>query len=249
VDYTDYLFVGQYLPYYICDGSVTYPGAAAPSGVCQEPNLYVASTPRPRCRATSSASTPRRTSRFRVTAGVFYSDLELEERNDFTYPGHLDADPFGPFAPNFPFDTGYVSDPGPFPADVIFRNDVLRTDEQLGVFGEATYELVPDTFAVTVGARWYDIEVDLEGSANASFFNSGAARRRTRSAPISRTCITATVSTPSGARDTSRRPPITTTRPWPTFIADRRAPRLRRSRSSTPCARRTWRRPTARSSS
>ena len=28
VDYTDYLFVGQYLPYYICDGSVTYPGAA-----------------------------------------------------------------------------------------------------------------------------------------------------------------------------------------------------------------------------
>ena len=25
VDYTDYLYVGQYLPYYICDSSVTYP--------------------------------------------------------------------------------------------------------------------------------------------------------------------------------------------------------------------------------
>lgn len=40
-DYTDYMFAGQYLPYYICDGSVSYPGAADPSGVCQEPNLYV----------------------------------------------------------------------------------------------------------------------------------------------------------------------------------------------------------------
>ena len=44
VDYTDYLFIGQYLPYYICDSSVTYPGAAAPTGVCQAPNLYVSST-------------------------------------------------------------------------------------------------------------------------------------------------------------------------------------------------------------
>jgi iron complex outermembrane receptor protein len=33
VDYSDYLFVGQYLPYYICDGSVTYP-AGAPTGTC-----------------------------------------------------------------------------------------------------------------------------------------------------------------------------------------------------------------------
>jgi iron complex outermembrane receptor protein len=37
IDYTDYLFVGQYLPYYICDGSVSYPGDANPSGTCQAP--------------------------------------------------------------------------------------------------------------------------------------------------------------------------------------------------------------------
>ncbi len=41
IDYTDYLFVGQYLPYYICEGSVSYPGSADPSGVCQAPNMYV----------------------------------------------------------------------------------------------------------------------------------------------------------------------------------------------------------------
>jgi iron complex outermembrane receptor protein len=53
---------------------------------------------------------------------------------------------------------------------VIFRNDVRRTDEQMGVFGEATFE-VTDELALTLGARWYDIEVGLEGSANASFCN------------------------------------------------------------------------------
>nr|WP_298018685.1 TonB-dependent receptor [uncultured Parasphingopyxis sp.] len=53
----------------------------------------------------------------------------------------------------------------------MFRNDVRRTDEQFGIFGEATVEIVPDTFAVTLGARYYDVEVDLEGSANSSFCN------------------------------------------------------------------------------
>jgi iron complex outermembrane receptor protein len=93
--------------------------------------------------------------------------------NDFTYPGSTRIDGYGVqtgFSPNFPFTTGYISDPGPFPDGVIFRNDVRRTDEQMGVFGEATFDLT-DELALTVGARWYDIEVGLEGSANASFCN------------------------------------------------------------------------------
>lgn len=174
VDYSDYLFVGQYLPYYICDGSVTYPGAADPSGTCQAPNLYVNSN-----TDTSVFTQELRFStpsdwRFRVTAGGFYSDLVLEERNDFAYPGNVAAAPFGPFKPNFPF-VGYNSDPGPFPADVIFRNDIRRTDEQFGIFGEASFDIVPDLLTATVGARYYDIEVDFEGSANSSFCNSFSA--------------------------------------------------------------------------
>ena len=58
---------------------------------------------------------------------------------------------------------------------MIFRNDILRTDDQLGFFGEATYDIVPNVFSVTFGARSYDVEVDLQGGANSSFFNSGAA--------------------------------------------------------------------------
>ena len=89
------------------------------------------------------------------------------------------------FAPNYPLTNtdvtgeinsaypGYYSEAGPFPAGVGFRNDVLRTDKKLGIFGETTFDIT-DQFALTVGARWYDIEVDLEGSANSSFGNLGS---------------------------------------------------------------------------
>ncbi len=172
VDYADYLFVGQYLPYYICDGSVSYPGTAAPAGVCQAPNLFVNSRSETTVQTHELRFNTPAEKALRATFGAFASDLELAERNDFTYPGSEAATLFGQvgFSPNFPYTTGYISDPGPFPAGVIFRNDVLRTDTQLGVFGEATFDL-SDQFSITAGARWYDIEVDLAGSANSSFCN------------------------------------------------------------------------------
>jgi outer membrane receptor protein involved in Fe transport len=186
-DYTDYLFVGQYLPYYICDGAVTYP-SGAPAGTCQSPNLFVDSRTETEVQTHEFRVTTDQARRWRVTAGAFYSDLELKEVNDFTYPGSVDAIGFDGvstgFAPNYPLTNvevtgiinnafpGYFSDPGPFPEGVIFRNDVLRTDEQLGVFGEVSFDL-NERWSVTVGGRWYDIEVDFEGSANSSFFNLG----------------------------------------------------------------------------
>ncbi len=175
VDYSDYLFVGQYLPYYICDGSVSYPGSADPSGTCQPPNLYVTSDSDTTVFTQELRFSTPDDWRVRATAGGFYSDLELKERNDFNYPGNVIAQPFGPFAPNFP-QPGFNTDPGPFPADTIFRNDIRRTDEQIGIFGEASFDIVPDLLTITLGARYYDIEVDFEGSANGSFCNSGAAQ-------------------------------------------------------------------------
>jgi outer membrane receptor protein involved in Fe transport len=183
VDYTDYLFVGQYLPYYICDIGVTYPGdATAPAGTCQAPNMFVNSLSETTVQTHELRfNTPAENS-LRATFGAFYSDLELTEFNDFVYPGSI---PYN-FAPNYPLTNtavtgqvgsaaeGYYSDPGPFPEGVIFRNDIRRTDKQLGVFGEATLDL-SDQFALTLGGRYYDIEVDLEGSANSSFLNFGAA--------------------------------------------------------------------------
>ena len=176
IDYTDYMFAGQYLPYYICDGSVSYPGAGNdPSGTCQAPNAFVTSdTETTVFTQELRVSTPEE-NRFRVTAGGFYSDLILKERNDYNYPGNIEAAPFGGFAPNFPFPGAYNSDPGPLPATAIFRNDVKRTDRQIGVFGEASFDVVPDLLTATFGARYYNVEVDFEGTANSAFCNAGAA--------------------------------------------------------------------------
>lgn len=184
VDYSDYLFVGQYLPYYICDYSVTYP-AGAPTGNCYAPNLFVNSHSETKVQTHELRFNTPSENRWRATFGAFYSDLELAERNDFVYPGSTQVaytDGTIGFAPNYPLTNvdavgqigsvypGYYSEAGPFPEGVIFRNDILRTDQQMGLFGETTFD-ISDQFALTVGARYYDVEVDLEGSANSSFYN------------------------------------------------------------------------------
>jgi len=182
VDYTDYLFVGQYLPYYICDYYVTYTKWAPdniPTGTCGAPNLLVDST----------TNTEVTTHEFRVnapindttslTAGVFFSDLELRELNLFTYPSSVDNDIT--YAANYALTdtsvTGAINkaspgwfSAGPYSEPVIFFNDIKRTDKQQGVFGELSFD-TSETSELTVGVRWYDIEVDFEGSANSSFYN------------------------------------------------------------------------------
>jgi outer membrane receptor protein involved in Fe transport len=181
IDYTDYLFVGQYVPFYICDGVTNYT-AVASAGTCQAPDMFVAHT----------GSTEVTTHEFRVngdindttsfTAGVFLSDLEMIEHNEFTYPGSAKLDT--KYSPNYPHTNpqpgqggnagaGWYSQPGPYNAPIIFVNDILRTDEQKGVFGEVNIALQDDV-ELTLGARWYDIAVDLEGSANGAYGNKGA---------------------------------------------------------------------------
>jgi len=172
VDYTDYLFVGQYIPYYICDYSVSYP-----AGTCQPPNLFVNSKVKTEVQTHELRISTDQTKRLRGIAGAFYSDLELREDNQFNYPGServiaADGESVG-FGPNFSAEGASVRDTSQWPEGVIFRNDVLRTDEQLGVFGELSFD-ISDHFGAVVGARWYDIEVDLKGSAAGSFGNLGA---------------------------------------------------------------------------
>ena len=194
VDYTDYLFVGQYLPYYICDGSVTYPASGSdPSGTCQAPDLYVDSTTNTEVMTHEVRINAPIGEAMSITAGAFYSDLELTELNFFTYPGstmNIGWSGVTGWAPNYPHTNpqpgttggnagaGWYSVPGPFTAPVIFWNDIKRTDEQKGIFGEVNMNL-SDSVELTLGARWYDIAVDLEGSANSSFYNFNATSEST----------------------------------------------------------------------
>ena len=186
IDYTDYLFVGQYIPYYICDYYVTYTTFApgnVPTGDCGTADLYVDSIVESEVQTHEFRVNAPLSDTMSLTAGVFMSDLELKEHNMFIYPGALVSD-IG-YGLNYALtDTsvtgvpltgsssnagaGWHSGRGPYSPPVMFINDVKRTDKQQGVFGELSIN-ISDTSELTVGARWYDIEVDLEGSANSSF--------------------------------------------------------------------------------
>jgi len=182
VDYTDYLFVGQYLPYYICDYYVTYTTYApgnVPTGTCGAPNLLVDSTTNLEVTSHEFRINADLNDTTSVTAGVFASDTELTELNLFTYPGSVGNDIT--YAANYALTdtsvTGVINNAspgwfsaGPYSEPVIFFNDIRRTDKEMGVFGEVSFAL-SDTSELTVGARYYDIEVDFEGSANSSFYN------------------------------------------------------------------------------
>jgi len=184
-DYSDYLFIGQYIPYYICDYYVSYTSYAPdglPTGTCQAPNLYTTNKVDSEFTSHEIRFTTDQDKRFRITAGGFFSEMELTEMVDFSYPGSQLVNAWGGgyngtglgFAENsnYPYDGqgGYKVGAGPYPRDTVFRNDILRTDDRMGVFGEFTFDLT-DRLSITGGLRWFDYEVDLAGSANSSFYN------------------------------------------------------------------------------
>ena len=174
IGYSDYMFVGQYLPYYICDYSVTYGDG---TGTCYEPDMLAPSHTETEVSTHEVRFTTDQDKRTRLTGGAFFSDTTLQERVSFTYPGSIKAQGWGGegsgpgFAdPNYSYGDGYLSTNEKYAPGEIFRNDVQRTDEQWGVFGELSYD-VSDDLSVTVGARYYDVEIDFDGSAAGSFYN------------------------------------------------------------------------------
>ena len=176
VGYSDYMFVGQYLPYYTCDATVTYPGSAAPTGTCYAPDMYVLSHTETEVSTHEIRITTDQDKRTRLTAGAFFGETTLQERASFTYPGSIkaqgwDADAGPGFSGNnLSYQDGFLSTNAPFAPGEIFRNDIERTDEQMGIFGELSYD-ISDELSVTLGARYYDIEIDFDGSAGGSFYN------------------------------------------------------------------------------
>ena len=181
VDYTDYLFVGQYLPYYICDYSVTYnqnAGLPNPAGTCQAPGIFVNSETKTTVQTHEFRVSSSDEDRFRYTVGAFYSEMDLREINSFTYPGSesaVAANGVVGFGPNFSAEPSSAKDKGQWPKGVIFRNDVKRTDEQMAAFASVDFDIT-DQFTATLGTRYYDVQVDLLGSASGSFGNFGASQ-------------------------------------------------------------------------
>lgn len=171
VDYTGYNNSGAFISYYTCTYSnpayvVNYgidPSFITPGGrQCLDPTKgAVIFQEQFRNTHELRFSTPEE-NRFRITAGVFYDEFEIQTQDDYYYQ----AVPALGFARNAPIAAANSINPATRPAGVAFFNDITRTEEQLAFFGEATFDIIPDTLAVTFGARSYSIESDFTGSSN-----------------------------------------------------------------------------------
>lgn len=98
---------------------------------------------------------------FQMIAGAFYQDTD-------------DHEAFQPenIAPGFgaAFD-GFLRLPPGTSSDLIFTSDTIRTVEEIGLFGEFSYDLT-DRFTATIGLRYFDTEVFYD-DYNAGFAAGG----------------------------------------------------------------------------
>ena len=151
-DYSGYTQVGYYGYYYLCNYPVY--------DVCGDPTQGMI----------AHIENERITHELRVSyaegetiqfvAGVFLDDIQAKVDTNFYVAGSV-----GAFAPNTPHSQSTVFNPNPRAEGITFMNDAIRDEEQFAAFGEVTFN-VTDSLALTIGARYYDIETSLVGSSN-----------------------------------------------------------------------------------
>lgn len=103
---------------------------------------------------------------FRFTAGAFLDDVETNSQGQFQYFGAIGAG----------IDTGVrpagladgIGNPNARNRPTIFVNDFTRDEEQIAVFADFTFDLT-DTFSLSAGARYYDLDFGLRGATGGSF--------------------------------------------------------------------------------
>lgn len=156
VDYSSYAEVGPFIPYYICD----YPSYTS----CGDPRYGINNVvDNERLTHEFRILTPQDEA-LRAIAGVFIDDNDITLLSDAFIAGTI-GNGF-PLNSQIPGTT--INAPAPRPEGVNFFNDMFRTESQIAVFGEISYD-ISDQLTITGGARWYDIEVGLVGSSNFGF--------------------------------------------------------------------------------
>jgi iron complex outermembrane recepter protein len=170
-DYASYSNIGLFLPYYECDAGIYYsnPDYALPTR-CYNPNKsYQVRNKTQRTTHEFRVTTPA-AERIRATAGVFYDVNKLFDNTDWSY-AQQDA---GFIYPRSPDPAVNAYDNSIRPVAVGFFNDVQRRDRQFAIYGEASFDIVPEKLTITGGARYYNEKASMNGSSSTSF--CGAAR-------------------------------------------------------------------------
>jgi iron complex outermembrane recepter protein len=169
-DYAGYSNIGLYLPYYECDRGVYY--TAAYNGnignTCYAPSKTYQVRNRTNRQTHEFRITTPADKRIRGTFGLFYDDNKLFDNTDWSYLNES-AGFIYRRAPNASVD---ANDTSVRPVKVGFFNDIQRRDKQFAVYGEASFDIIPEKLILTGGLRYYNEKASINGSSNGSFGGS-----------------------------------------------------------------------------
>jgi len=162
LDYTTYSFGGGYQAYYISVGAYSANGS---SEVFDYTKQFVDNTDSERqtheIRIQGEVG-----ERFKWTVGGYFDDVETQSIGEFQYFGSL---PAGLDTAVRPADlaAGTVTTIGSV-EPTIFINDFNRQEDQTAFFADVSFDIT-DTFSVSLGARNYDLDFELQGATGGSF--------------------------------------------------------------------------------
>ena len=159
-DYIGYNNIGFFTTYYTC----TYTPAFLP-GDCLNPVKHIIhkgdhTRDTHEVRVTTDVK-----NRLRAIGGVFFDDYKIVNLDEFYYASLEDL---GFFQGQLPYPGARNSDPNPRNKNIGPFDDVTRTSQELAVFAEVTYDLT-DSLSLSVGGRYYDLELDFYGGVGLSF--------------------------------------------------------------------------------
>ena len=166
-DYARYSNIGLFVPYYECDRGVYY--TAAYNGnignTCYSPSKsYQVRNKTKRITHEFRVTTPAK-ERVRATFGIFHDVNKLYDNTDWSY---LETGA-GFIYPRRPAPAVNAYDTSVRPVNVGFFNDVQRRDRQFAIYGEASFDIIPNALTITGGLRYYNEKASQNGSSATSF--------------------------------------------------------------------------------
>lgn len=178
IDYTGYNNVGSYVGTYTCNYDASYVATKCHSPVKAFTNEIDSTRQTHEFRINTNME-----NRLRLTAGIFYDEQETNSDGTFLYLGTTDA--FNTGSPQFghlirdpltqsggDINAITLNDPTARLPGEGFINDIRRSEEQIALFAELSYDIT-DKLTTTLGLRAYEIKVDLDGWAGGGFSGPG----------------------------------------------------------------------------
>ena len=179
IDYTFYNNGGGYITYYLCSGNIYDTTGLDPNNCFDPTKQYLERTKSERTthefRISSDAE-----NRLRFIGGVYFNTLETNHVGEFQYLSANDA--FSEHINSYNNDnsgdgfllgqttlpTAGVNTSGPRGPETVFFNDFTRSEDEIAFFGKVAFD-VSDAVTVSVSARSYDLDTQLQGASNFSF--------------------------------------------------------------------------------